>query len=39
MPAPRFGRLWKFKTDEVDAWGKAEGAVGPVEPNKKRKEY
>lgn len=38
MPAHKVGRLWKFKTDEVDDWvrtGKASddqkesGAVGP----------
>lgn len=27
MPAHRMGRLWKFKKDEVDEWGKAGGAA------------
>nr|WP_281791816.1 helix-turn-helix domain-containing protein [Desulforhabdus amnigena] len=31
MPAYRMGRLWKFKKDEVDAWGMAGGAAEPVE--------
>ena len=26
MPAHRVGRLWKFKTNEVDDWVKAGGA-------------
>jgi len=26
MPAHKVGRLWKFKTDEVDKWVKAGGA-------------
>lgn len=28
MPTHRFGRLWKFKTDEVDAWIIEGGAAG-----------
>ncbi|ASK34557.1 transcriptional regulator [Alcanivorax sp. N3-2A] len=27
MPAHRIGRLWKFKTDEVDEWVRSGGAV------------
>jgi excisionase family DNA binding protein len=27
MPAHRIGRLWKFKTDEVDDWVKSGGAA------------
>ena len=27
MPAHKVGRLWKFKTDEVDEWVKAGGAA------------
>lgn len=27
MPAHRLGRLWKFKTDEVDSWVKSGGAA------------
>lgn len=27
MPAHRIGRLWKFKTDEVDEWVRSRGAV------------
>ncbi len=26
MPAPRMGRLWKFKKEDVDDWVKAGGA-------------
>ena len=26
MPAHRIGRLWKFKTDEVDEWVRSGGA-------------
>lgn len=26
MPAHKIGRLWKFKTDEIDAWVKSGGA-------------
>jgi len=26
MPAHRIGRLWKFKTDEVDGWVRSGGA-------------
>lgn len=26
MPAHKVGRLWKFKTDEIDAWVKSGGA-------------
>jgi excisionase family DNA binding protein len=29
MPAHKVGRLWKFKTDEVDEWVKAGGAADP----------
>lgn len=27
MPAHRIGRLWKFKTDEVDNWIRSGGAA------------
>jgi len=27
MPAHKVGRLWKFKTDEVDKWVQAGGAA------------
>lgn len=27
MPAHRIGRLWKFKTDEVDEWARSGGAA------------
>ena len=27
MPAHRLGKLWKFKTDEVDEWMRKGGAV------------
>ena len=27
MPAHKVGRLWKFKTDEVDEWVKTGGAA------------
>ena len=33
MPAHRLGKLWKFKTDEVDVWmrqGGANGARGEI---------
>ena len=26
MPAHRMGRLWKFRSEEVDAWVKSGGA-------------
>jgi excisionase family DNA binding protein len=35
MPAHKVGRLWKFKTHEVDAWvriGKASDKGGAVNP-------
>ncbi len=28
MPAHRLGKLWKFKTDEIDVWMRQGGAVG-----------
>lgn len=28
MPAQNMGRKWKFKRDQVDAWGEAGGAAG-----------
>ena len=28
MPAHRLGKLWKFKTDEVDVWMRQGGAAG-----------
>lgn len=28
MPAHRLGKLWKFKTDEVDVWMRQGGANG-----------
>jgi excisionase family DNA binding protein len=27
MPAHRIGRLWKFKTEEVDVWVRSGGAA------------
>jgi excisionase family DNA binding protein len=44
MPAHKVGRLWKFKSDEVDSWvraGKAsdddnENSVRGVKPSKER---
>lgn len=27
MPAHRIGRLWKFKSAEVDAWVRSDGAA------------
>jgi excisionase family DNA binding protein len=27
MPAHKIGRLWKFKSDEVDKWVKSGGAT------------
>lgn len=27
MPAHRIGRLWKFKTEEVDEWARSGGAA------------
>ncbi len=27
MPAHRIGRLWKFKTDEIDEWVRSGGAA------------
>lgn len=27
MPAHRIGRLWKFKSDEVDVWVRSGGAA------------
>lgn len=27
MPAHKIGRLWKFRTEEVDEWVKSGGAV------------
>ncbi|RDS82237.1 helix-turn-helix domain-containing protein [Dyella monticola] len=27
MPAHRIGRLWKFKTDEIDIWVRSGGAA------------
>ncbi|AOR69474.1 transcriptional regulator [Burkholderia stabilis] len=29
MPAHRIGRLWKFKTDEIDGWVRCGGAAEP----------
>lgn len=29
MPAHKIGRLWKFKKDEVDTWGR-DGLSGPL---------
>ena len=28
LPAHRLGKLWKFKTDEVDVWMRQGGAAG-----------
>lgn len=27
MPAHKIGRLWKFKTDEIDEWVKSSGVT------------
>jgi excisionase family DNA binding protein len=27
MPAHRIGRLWKFKSDEIDGWVRSGGAA------------
>ena len=27
MPAHKVGRLWKFKTDEIDAWVRKKGTT------------
>lgn len=27
MPAQRIGRLWKFKTDDVDGWVRSGGSA------------
>ncbi len=35
MPAHRIGRLWKFKTAEVDEWVKSGGAAEDEGRNKK----
>ncbi|EKF74700.1 phage transcriptional regulator AlpA [Alcanivorax hongdengensis A-11-3] len=35
MPAHRIGRLWKFKTQEVDEWVKSGGAADEEGRNKK----
>ncbi len=36
IPAHRLGRLWKFKTIEVDQWVMNGGAVSENENNKQR---
>lgn len=28
MPAHRIGRLWKFKSEEIDVWVRSGGAAG-----------
>lgn len=38
MPAHRLGKLWKFKTDEVDVWMRKAGANEVVsDPKSKHK--
>ncbi len=38
MPAHRLGKLWKFKTDEVDVWMRKGGANEVVsDPKSKHK--
>lgn len=37
MPGHKIGRLWKFKTNEVDEWVKAGGAADPVQKGQVRK--
>jgi excisionase family DNA binding protein len=34
MPAHKVGRLWKFKTDEVDEWVRAGGAADDAKGQK-----
>lgn len=33
MPGHRVGRLWKFKTDEVDGWVREGGAARNAAPD------
>jgi excisionase family DNA binding protein len=33
IPAHRVGKLWKFKTAEVDEWVRSGGAAADVNPN------
>lgn len=33
MPAHKVGRLWKFKSDEVDSWVRADKAADEVNEN------
>ncbi|WP_084594027.1 helix-turn-helix domain-containing protein [Arhodomonas aquaeolei] len=33
MPAHRVGRLWKFKSDEVDAWVRSGGTRASGKPD------
>ena len=32
MPGHKAGRLWKFKTDEIDEWMRAGGAASSSQP-------
>lgn len=34
MPAQKLGRLWKFKTEEVDEWVRAGGAADDAKAQK-----
>lgn len=36
MPGHKIGRLWKFKTNEVDEWVKAGGAADPAQKRQAR---
>lgn len=37
LPAHRVGKLWKFKTEEIDEWIRSGGAGNPQAPSKDRK--
>ncbi|MBI5245017.1 MAG: helix-turn-helix domain-containing protein [Elusimicrobia bacterium] len=38
LPAHRVGKLWKFKTEEIDEWIRSGGAGDPLAPSKDRKQ-
>ncbi len=37
LPAHRVGKLWKFKTEEIDAWVRSGGAGDQPGASKERK--
>jgi len=37
IPSHRLGRLWKFRTDEIDEWVKSGGAINAVSARKRGK--